>query len=104
MYTIRVSAILLLAAATESAAQSSIGRTTPGAGPPVATTGTMAAPPRIDGRLDEEAWQRARTIEGFTQREPRQGDDVSERTVVRILTDKDALYAILDRADRAAEP
>jgi len=46
----------------------------------------------VDGRLDEEAWQHARAIEGFIQREPRQGDDVSERTVVRILTDKDALY------------
>jgi len=107
MYTIRVSVILLLAAATESAAQSSIGRTTPGAGPPVATTGTMAAPPRIDGRLDEEAWQHARAIEGFIQREPRQGDDVSERTVVRILTDKDALYVgawLYDRTPGAIVP
>ncbi len=81
-----------LALASVAAQQNPTGRTTPGIGPPVASSAAIATAPRIDGRLDDEAWQRARAIEDFTQREPRQGEAVSERTVVRILTDREALY------------
>jgi hypothetical protein len=48
--------------------------------------------PRIDGRLDEAVWQEATPLEGFVQMEPRAGAPVSERTVVRVLQDADALY------------
>src|SRR5262245_21832058 len=94
MHTIRVllPALLFGAAASGAAQQDPIGRTTPSNRAPVAQTTTITAPLKIDGRLDEEVWQGGRIIEGFLQREPRQGDAVSERTVVRILTDKDALY------------
>jgi hypothetical protein len=108
MYTIRFAFLAFAAGAIPASAQQDpIGRTTPVAGPPVARSATTAAPPRIDGRLDEEAWQQARAIEGFSQREPRQGETVSERTVVRIMTDREALYVgawLYDRTPDAIVP
>ena len=46
----------------------------------------------VDGRLDEEAWERAIPITDFTQQEPVEGGTPSERTVIRVVYDKDALY------------
>ena len=48
--------------------------------------------PMIDGRLTEEIWATGELYEGFIQRELREGEPVSERTEVRILTDGEALY------------
>ena len=47
---------------------------------------------RLDGRLDEPAWQGAVRISNFTQRELDFGSPVSERTEVAVLIDRDALY------------
>jgi hypothetical protein len=47
---------------------------------------------RIDGHLNEEAWQTAATIYGFRQTEPDEGESASESTYVRILYDDEALY------------
>ena len=109
MHTIRVlvPALLLGAAASGAAQQDAIGRTTPVARAPAARSTAITEPLKVDGRLDEEVWQRGRVIEGFSQREPRQGDPVSERTLVRILTDKDALYVgawLYDRTPDAIVP
>lgn len=49
-------------------------------------------PVAIDGRLDETAWSSAPLLDEFVQREPVEGQPVSERTEVRILYDDDALY------------
>jgi hypothetical protein len=46
----------------------------------------------IDGRLDEEAWSAAPVLDHFTQRDPIEGEPVSERTEVRILYDTERLY------------
>lgn len=46
----------------------------------------------IDGRLDDAAWSAAQPITGFVQALPRTGYPASERTVVRVLYDDDALY------------
>lgn len=46
----------------------------------------------LDGVLDEEAWQTAPTIGDLTQREPRTGEQPTERTDVRLLRDENALY------------
>ena len=43
--------------------------------------------PKIDGVLDEAAWQRAAVISEFTQQEPREGAPASERTEVRVMYD-----------------
>ena len=48
--------------------------------------------PVIDGRLDDGVWARAQPITGFVQREPVEGEPVSERTEVRIVADEEALY------------
>jgi len=47
---------------------------------------------RIDGRLDEAAWAMAEPITDFTQRDPVEGGVPSERTEIRVLYDRDALY------------
>ena len=46
----------------------------------------------VDGRLDEEAWERAIPITDFTQKEPVEGGTPSERTEIRVVYDEDALY------------
>ncbi len=57
-----------------------------------ATARRTAAPPTVDGRLGEAAWQAAPVISDFRQREPREGEPASERTEVRMLFDAVALY------------
>ncbi|MDH3223151.1 MAG: carbohydrate binding family 9 domain-containing protein [Gemmatimonadota bacterium] len=52
----------------------------------------------IDGRLDDPAWSRAAILTGFTQYDPVEGSAASERTEVRMLVGRDALYFAL-RAD-----
>jgi hypothetical protein len=46
----------------------------------------------IDGKLDEEAWQKAETISGFTQRIPDTGMASTEKSEVKIIYDSDAIY------------
>lgn len=48
--------------------------------------------PKIDGDLSDPAWEKAKPIDAFYQIEPKGGDTASERTVVRILYDREALY------------
>ncbi|HEX6938695.1 MAG TPA: DUF5916 domain-containing protein, partial [Longimicrobiales bacterium] len=59
---------------------------------PVARAVRIAAPIRIDGRLDEAVWADAPAVTEFTQLDPREGEPASERTEVRILYDDVALY------------
>jgi hypothetical protein len=47
---------------------------------------------RLDGRLDEQAWQGAPAITDFVQKEPTEGAAPSERTDVRFVYDDQALY------------
>jgi hypothetical protein len=58
----------------------------------VARAAAVATPPVIDGRLDDTAWRSAAPLADFVQRELREGDPVTERTEVRVLTDGEALY------------
>jgi hypothetical protein len=58
----------------------------------VGTTRAVSTPPAVDGRLDDAAWQGAEPLIGFVQRELREGEPVSERTEVRVVTDREALY------------
>lgn len=48
--------------------------------------------PRIDGRLDEAAWQLALPDDRFVQNFPDEGRPPTQRTVLRVLFDDDALY------------
>ena len=50
------------------------------------------SPPRIDGVLEDEVWQRAPVHEGFLQRDPDEGLAATERTTFQIAFDEEALY------------
>jgi hypothetical protein len=58
----------------------------------IAAARIVTTAPVIDGRLDEPSWQSAEPLSGFVQRELHEGEAVSERTEVRILSDGQALY------------
>jgi hypothetical protein len=45
--------------------------------------------PRIDGRLDDLAWQDIQPVTGFVQVWPEDGSPATERTDVRIAYDRD---------------
>ncbi|WP_420461486.1 DUF5916 domain-containing protein [Candidatus Palauibacter sp.] len=59
---------------------------------PRAHASEITAPPVIDGRLDDDAWSGLEPLAGFTQREPSEGQPVSQRTEVRVSHDDAALY------------
>jgi hypothetical protein len=81
-------ACLLVAAAAEART----GGATAAARPPSATAARTTERMRIDGTLQEAAWQRATPIGGFFQREPREGEAATEETEVRVLLDENTLY------------
>ncbi len=49
-------------------------------------------PPKIDGRVDDPQWKLAEPITNFVQREPYEGQPPTERTEVRILYTRDAVF------------
>lgn len=49
-------------------------------------------PIHIDGRLDEDDWQRAEPARDFTQSRPNPGARASQPTQARVVYDRDALY------------
>jgi hypothetical protein len=55
---------------------------------------------RIDGRLDEAAWQRGVPIGPLTQVEPKEGEAPTEATEVRVLHDAEAIYFGILCSDR----
>jgi hypothetical protein len=58
------------------------------------------APVTIDGRLDDEVWTRAPAATDFIQRDPDEGQPVTERTELRLAYDDAALYAGVRLHDR----
>ena len=54
-----------------------------------------AAPPKIDGVLDEAIWAQVTPITDFRQVEPVQGAPASEATEIRILFDERAIFVSL---------
>jgi hypothetical protein len=69
----------------------------PGAGksPPVALVAQRIvgdAEIRLDGRLDDQVWSTATPISDFTQQDPVEGAQPSERTEVRVAYDEGNLY------------
>ena len=51
-----------------------------------------STPPVIDGVLDEDAWQLAARVEDLHEIQPTEYEAASERTVVYLLYDEDAIY------------
>ena len=70
---------------------------------PVALARRTTETIRIDGRLDEVAWQRADPIGPLRQREPIENSEPSEETSVRVLYDDTALYIAVVCHDRSTD-
>jgi hypothetical protein len=68
--------------------------------PATVRAGRMAKPPVIDGRLSEVEWAQGEPITTFRQKDPDEGQPVTERTEVRILVDDGALYVGARMFDR----
>lgn len=69
--------------------------TSPAGSAPARRLGTAvraAAPVRVDGRLDDAAWQAAPVLDGFRTVEPTQGAPARFGTEVRVVYDARALY------------
>src|SRR2546430_15121769 len=64
----------------------------------------------LDGRPDEPFWASADSIDDFRQREPPAGSPATERTVVKVAHDANALYIVVRCYDsnmhgvRASQP
>jgi len=48
--------------------------------------------PKLDGTLDDPVWQSAKPIDDFRQREPYEGESPTEKTEVRVLYTRHAVY------------
>jgi len=63
----------------------------------------ITQPIKIDGILDEDIWKNSKAITGFKQRNPDEGKPATEKTVVRIFYDDDAIYVGARMFDRAPD-
>ena len=59
-----------------------------------------AAPPQIDGKLDDPVWQEAPSVSDFKTFIPDFGQDLSERTVGYIAYDAENIYFAFKCYDR----
>jgi Domain of unknown function (DUF5916) len=58
---------------------------------PSLRVGSLSSAIRIDGRLDEAAWQSTESTDTFLQTDPQEGAPPSVRTIVRVVADATAL-------------
>ena len=49
-------------------------------------------PPKIDGKLDDEAWKKATPVRGFIQKEPDRGKPATDDTEAYVVYDRHNLY------------
>ncbi|HVS87568.1 MAG TPA: DUF5916 domain-containing protein [Candidatus Acidoferrum sp.] len=75
-------------AANPSAASNSQGETVPLS----AEATRVNQAPKLDGTLNDPLWQSAKPITDFRQREPHEGEPPTEKTEVRILYTRHAVY------------
>lgn len=56
------------------------------------TAAKVQTGPRLDGELQEDCWDRAAAVQGFFQKEPREGAKALESTEVKVIYDGKNLY------------
>jgi hypothetical protein len=83
---------ILLCFVSSLGAQDSEATPDPGRSGGAAVAVRLSEPVRIDGVLDDAAWEQAVPVSGFVQAEPVEGAEVEHRTEVRVLFDDEALY------------
>ena len=71
--------------------------------PTAAVASRASAPPALDGKVDDEAWQSAQSINGFLEYEPNQGADTRFKTDVRVVHDDKYLYVLARMYDPAPD-
>jgi hypothetical protein len=104
----KLRALLLLG--TCASAASPLGAQEPAvpAAAPILRAAPLVGELRLDGRLDEAAWERAEPATAFTQSYPEPGAAPSQRTEARVLFDAANLYVGVrmhdTRADSIAAP
>jgi hypothetical protein len=59
---------------------------------PIAQAVRLEDPPKMDGTLNDPAWQKATPISDFRQKEPYEGRPATESTEVRILYTRSGIY------------
>ncbi|MEZ5289565.1 MAG: DUF5916 domain-containing protein [Vicinamibacterales bacterium] len=79
----------VLAAASVTAAQAQPGQ---GAVRALRATRLTGPAPRVDGVVDDDAWNGVEPYGDFVQQDPRQGEPATERTEVRLAFDSQTLY------------
>ncbi len=60
----------------------------------------VETPPKIDGKLDDDCWQKADPAENFTQRNPNEGAAATQKTKVRVCFDAENLYISFRASDK----
>jgi len=63
----------------------------------------ITVPPVINGILDDETWSEGTWIDDFTQHEPLNGREASQRTEFKILFDDDNLYVAIKAFDTSPD-
>jgi hypothetical protein len=58
-------------------------------------------PPVLDGKLSDPAWSKAESTSAFLQKFPKEGEDPSERTTLRIVYDDANVYVAFDCEQRS---
>jgi hypothetical protein len=71
--------------------------------PPAVALRAVPDAPKLDGRLDDEAWQDAPVITGFVQRDPEEGAPGTERTEAWVLYTDAAIYVAVRAYDSQAD-
>jgi hypothetical protein len=64
--------------------------------PPRLAAVRVAQAPHLDGRLDDPAWQLAPAVDSFVQKFPREGTPPVEKTTVRVVYDREAVWIGVD--------
>jgi hypothetical protein len=59
--------------------------------------------PTIDGQLNDKAWQLGEWVNGFTQFEPYNGAEATQKTEFKVLFDKDNLYVAIKAYDTSPD-
>ena len=94
--------LLVIGVAASLGAQADTGRVEQSAVRTTLRVGRATRPVKLDGSSGS-AWSVADSITDFRQREPFEGAPASERTVVRVVRDADALYILVHAYDRRAD-
>jgi hypothetical protein len=106
LLTTAVAALLCAPLALATAQESNEAATIAGtAARPAIALAVRAQPesPKLDGRLDEAAWQAAPVFSDFTQLDPNEAEPATERTEIRVLYTDAALYVGVRAWDSQAD-